>query len=381
MSDVLTDQIQTFPNIPGYDYKVADMSVTVDFAVLVYSGDYYGVRSNQDSSTLVNDGYIFSVFRSGVYFNGGGDVIVNNADGTIRGNLGIDVDGISGETITNHGKVVGFASGVLFDFHSEHVVLANDGDIYGGEVGIQAASLSDGGVISNSANIRSGLDGIFVNTAPGLVTVIDNHGTISGTDASIKTFGGGAISVTNHGTLNGAILCQAPSANDSIVNRGTINGSVALGPGNELFDGKGGTSGPIFCGSGNDRVIAGKDKVAIHVGNGNSTLTGGPGHDQLIFDSALSGHVEKFTNFNVNRDKIELSAADFAGIGPIGHVLAAADFHVGAHATAHSQHIIYNPGNGFLYHDPDGSGPITAIHFATLSPHLALTHSDFLVTA
>jgi hypothetical protein len=58
-------------------------------------------------------------------------------------------------------------------------------------------------------------------------------------------------------------------------------------------------------------------------------------------------------------------------------VLAAADFGVGAQAATPSQHIIYNPLNGFLYYDPDGTGPQAEIHFATLSRYLHLTHNDF----
>jgi hypothetical protein len=46
-----------------------------------------------------------------------------------------------------------------------------------------------------------------------------------------------------------------------------------------------------------------------------------------------------------------------------------------------SQHVIYNPGTGFLYYDPDGSGPSPEVHFATLTPHLALTHSYFVIEA
>jgi hypothetical protein len=74
-----------------------------------------------------------------------------------------------------------------------------------------------------------------------------------------------------------------------------------------------------------------------------------------------------------------LSETDFLGIAPINHRLAAADFHVGAHATTASQHIIYNPITGFLFYDPDGSGAMPQIHFATIGEHLQ--HNDFFVIA
>src|SRR5262249_7846117 len=117
----------------------------------------------------------------------------------------------------------------------------------------------------------------------------------------------------------------------------------------------------------------------IKLGGGSSTLTGGPGHDRFFFDSALAGQVDKITNFKHGLDKIVLSVSDFAGVGPVGGTLAAADFRVGQHAATTSQYIIYNPANGFVFYDPHDGSPQD--HFATISPHLALTHSDFLVAA
>ena len=61
-------------------------------------------------------------------------------------------------------------------------------------------------------------------------------------------------------------------------------------------------------------------------------------------------------------------------------VLAAALFHVGAAAHDANDRIIYNPNNGFLIYDANGNHAGGAVHFATLAPHLALTHADFLVT-
>jgi Ca2+-binding RTX toxin-like protein len=112
-------------------------------------------------------------------------------------------------------------------------------------------------------------------------------------------------------------------------------------------------------------------------------MTAGPGNDRFIFDSAFFGHNERITNFKHGLDKIVLSETHFPaiGLGPIGHPLPTADFHRGANAATPSAHIIYYAKNGFLFYDPDGSGPQPQVHFATLSPHLALTNSDFFVVA
>jgi Ca2+-binding RTX toxin-like protein len=56
-------------------------------------------------------------------------------------------------------------------------------------------------------------------------------------------------------------------------------------------------------------------------------------------------------------------------------------FHTGAHAHDGNDHIIYNPGNGWLIYDANGSAAGGAVHFATLAPHLTLTSTDFLVVA
>jgi hypothetical protein len=53
--------------------------------------------------------------------------------------------------------------------------------------------------------------------------------------------------------------------------------------------------------------------------------------------------------------------------------LDASQFHVGATALTPNEHILYMPGNGFLYYDQDGSGTTFApIHFATIGNHWAL---------
>ena len=107
----------------------------------------------------------------------------------------------------------------------------------------------------------------------------------------------------------------------------------------------------------------------------------GPPRTDFVFDSPLTGQVVRIAHFNLAIDKIVLSATDFPGIQLIGHPLAAADFHIGAHATTGSQRIIYHSLSGFLDYHPAGSGPAGQIHFATVSPDLALVHTDFLVVA
>jgi Ca2+-binding RTX toxin-like protein len=369
---------------PGYAFTdaivpgQADEPLVVDFGVLVYSSTDYGVVSDMIDSALVNHGYIFSRDAYGVIFNGGFDVIRNASDGTIRGYDGVVIEGINGEQLFNDGTIIGTTfDGIILDAASEGVSLVNTGHIHGNDAGVIAQSLVDSAVITNSGLI-DGLNGIEVNTKSGLTTTIINQvgGRIVAPTAVLVAKG--HINLSNAGIIQGDISCLS-SEDSTISNTGTINGNVTLGGGNDIFNGKGGTSKEIFCGSGNDQVTAGKGNVVVDVGTGNSTLTAGRGHDQFIFESGLAAQVDAITNFRHRADKIVLSETDFPGIGPINHRLAAADFHVGAHATTASQHIIYNAKTGFLFYDPNGSGPMPQVHFATIGNDLQ--HNDFFVIA
>ena len=56
-------------------------------------------------------------------------------------------------------------------------------------------------------------------------------------------------------------------------------------------------------------------------------------------------------------------------------------FFEGAHAHDATDRIIYNPQNGWLTYDSNGSAAGGVHHFATLNAHLTLTNADFLVVS
>jgi Ca2+-binding RTX toxin-like protein len=248
---------------------------------------------------------------------------------------------------------------------------------------------NDGGTIDNSGVIKSGVVGTSIGIgiyagSSDLTTYINNAagGTIIGSTAAVIALKG-MFSLHNSGRLAGAIVDAAAHENDVVVNHGIIDGAVSLGEGDDVFDGTGGRSGPVFGDDGNDRLIGGSHRDQLDGGDGNDKLTGGRGADQFVFDTVLNPatNVDRITDFKPRVDKMLLSEAEFAGIGKIGGALVARDFHVGGHATTHSQHIIYNGNTGFLFYDSDGSGPTPEIHFASIGAHLALHHNDFLVIA
>jgi Ca2+-binding RTX toxin-like protein len=113
---------------------------------------------------------------------------------------------------------------------------------------------------------------------------------------------------------------------------------------------------------------------------GKDVLIGAAGEDRFLFNNPLnaSTNVDRIADMSVVDDKILLENGIFTALTTTG-TLSTASFRVGSTATNASQRIIYNPTNGSLYYDADGSGAIAAIRFARLAPGLALTNANFIV--
>ncbi len=117
----------------------------------------------------------------------------------------------------------------------------------------------------------------------------------------------------------------------------------------------------------------------INGGGGADVLTGYRGKDVFVFKSALGpGNVDKITDFSVSQDKILLDHTVFAGLQP--GALSASAFFAGAGAHDTTDRIIYNSSTGALYFDSDGSGGAQQTQFATLSAHLPLSASSFIIS-
>jgi Ca2+-binding RTX toxin-like protein len=401
----ILDQDTFAHGAPAIVFTESDETWTVAKDTIASSSDKSGVSSDQAASSLFNFGTILSAKENGdgVGLAGANSRVSNAAGAMIIGaGSGLTVSGDKAR-IDNQGAIQGLSKfGVEFAVTSDHVTLDNGGSIFGRNVGIKAFSDFDGGSIHNTGLISSDDLAIWIQTNVGLTTFIDNAvgGTIrgGGGDALFVSFG--RIVLHNHGAMVGDIEADADIATpDVIINHGKIKGEVLLAAGNDVFTGTGGTSGDVFGGSGNDRLTGGSapDKLygetgndlvigaggndAIDGGFGLDTLTGGAGRDRFIFQSELNAlqNVDRITDFTVAIDKIVIDADVFAGVGRAG-ALAAAHFHVGAAAHDANDRIIYNPNNGFLIYDANGNRPGGAVHFATLASHLALTHSDFVVT-
>ncbi len=372
---LFSDSIQTSPGIDGLVFDADPETWIIAPGVVVFSETHFAVASGGfGDNTLVNFGRIYAAANNvaSVHLEEGNGRVVNAAGAEIFGSRnGVDFLGSGSQSLSNSGAIVGADNnGVFFSNNAHAVTVNNHGYIFGGEFGVENASNFVGGLINNFGIIKAGAittdtyaGAISLYTEPSLITTIVNApgALIQGAINSIYT-NSGSFHLINHGTLVGNIL-DGDDGSDVIFNFGRIKGQIFL-DGNSIYSGASGSAGPI------------------HVGTGNALITGGASADRFVFDSTIEGQVTRITNFQHGIDKIVLSEADFLtiGIGAIGHFLPASDFHVGAAATTATQYIVYNHANGFLYYDPAGNlGP--QIHFATLTSHPLLTHTDILIAA
>lgn len=178
-------------------------------------------------------------------------------------------------------------------------------------------------------------------------------------DKVIEVAGGGNDTVL-------ASVSFALSAGSAVEHLATTNpsGKVAINLTGNSF-------AQTIQGNGGNNVING--------GGGKDILIGHGGNDVFAFNATLSAnHAARITDFNVTQDRIQLDHAAFAGLQ--AGTLPVDAFHIGPGAHDHTDHIVYNSSTGALSFDSDGVGSAHQIQFATLSPHLSLTASSFLVT-
>jgi Ca2+-binding RTX toxin-like protein len=381
-----TDSIQTSKD--GLDFDAPNETWIIEPDVIVFSESASGVSSHANpNNKLINDGKVYAAgfLGTGVSFNVGDGTVVNTAGAEIFGSgFGIIMAGSGTNVVNNFGDVIsvsaGISIGIDFSSNTHGALLNNHGYVFGTFVGVSIDSNFVGGQFNNFDVIKSSFeDGIDIATAPNLLTNITNAtgAIIEGASNSINVFAG-MLHLANHGTVIGNISDTA-NVHDVIINPGKIIGAVHLGGGNDVFNGTGGKSGPIFGDDGNDRILGGIGNDQIHGGNGNDTLKGAPGNDRFFFDTSLNAatNVDRILDFTPHHDKIVLSAGIFTFL-PLG-ALSKTDFHVGGPAGTSPQ-IDYAPGNGFLSYAPNGAAGAST-HFATLANHalINLHPGDLLV--
>lgn len=226
--------------------------------------------------------------------------------------------------------------------------------------------------------------------------VLDGKGgndvLIGGAGADTLIGGAGKDTASYATASSGVTANLANSSSNTGDAKGDKYNSIENLIGSNFNDRLSGDSGSnkITGGKGNDSIMgsAGKDTLKGEAGNDivnggadSDTLSGGRGKDTFVFDTALgANNVDKITDFNVIDDVIHLENAIFKKLTTTG-VLSEKHFVANASGTAADKNdrIIYETDTGYLFYDADGTGAAQAIHFATLTPGLALTEEDFFV--
>ena len=131
---------------------------------------------------------------------------------------------------------------------------------------------------------------------------------------------------------------------------------------------------------GADALYGYKGKDVLTGGDGVDILDGGKGKDTYVFNADPVLGVDTISKYEKG-EHIELKAKYFAGL--VAGELLPEQFVVGSAAQDADDHIIFNPNTGYLYHDADGSGELSAVPFARIANYVTgLDHlgaEDFLI--
>jgi VCBS repeat-containing protein len=316
---------------------------------------------------VVNNGRIdvlsHNLNAAGIYASGTG-TIVNAGVITVAADRAYDINagtppgsasGVGGAHVINsgtievsaaHGDAYGVKCGLVDNSGFIFVSGGTTGDGWDNAWGISSGAT--GAMINNSGTIQvvspSGTGiGIYLfpdNTNVHQYGTIINSGTIVADTAIMAVEGySTGVHVTNSGRIEGDLLfnhnmnivtnaaggtwvgdLQFGLNQDVLVNKGTITGTVALGAGNDLFDGRGGTvSGSVDAGDGNDllrggssadQLIGGAGNDRIYGGGGADTLSGGTGADFFVYSAqsdSTSAVRDTINGFQTGIDKLDLT--------------------------------------------------------------------------
>ena len=307
--------------------------------------------------------------------------ILNNAGNFILEGLGRFDAGFTGAiSIQNTGVIQG------------DVALSDGADVYDGAGGQLVGALHgmDG---SDTLTGGSGADVLFgdldgdVLSGGGGVDVLNGGG---GADTMTGGAGGDKYYVDNAGDQ----VIENPGAEiDTVIS--SVNFTLAVNVENISLGGaanigaNGNASNNKLVGNGGNNTLKGLDGAdtmnggagadVLYGGGGIDLIAGGAGADTFVLNApASANNRDTIIDFNVAADTIRLEDSVFTAIGPVG-ALAAAAFQIGGAAATANVRIIYNPDNGKVFYDDDGSGAHAAIWIATLDAGLALTRADFMI--
>ncbi len=215
----------------------------------------------------------------------------------------------SGTEFSNSGTISASSSGAAFgvrltglhtDYEGRSGTNAGTISAIGGS-GTIALQVFVGGLFVNEGTVTArNVAGSGVNDAIGVTlynssmfaATFENRGTITGSIGVQGT--GGATSLLNYGRIEGTVVLFNEA--DVFRNTGIVTGTIALGGGNDYYDGSEAQQ---------TSVIAGGDGDDVLIGRSGDTLGGGTGRDYFRFAGPGTGTIDDFVS---GSDTLDLSA-------------------------------------------------------------------------
>jgi Ca2+-binding RTX toxin-like protein len=272
--------------------------------------------------------------------------------------------------------------------HGDHLDVSSTGYIVSTN-GIAVTMNSFGGTISNGGEIYGGgtaIDDAGTN-GTSVMTVINSGKIIGANGYGILLDGSENYSLENTGLILGgedAVFGEYAEHAITIHNSGRMYGGIALGGGDDLYSGHHGvTTGTIWGGDGDDRIIGGKKGETLQGGDGHDILTGGGGADIFLFQQTQESTVadagrDLIKDFSrAEHDTINLSAID------ANTSTKSADdafTFIGRHAfNGQAGELHYAFANGHTFISGDVNGDMHGDFEIELGTHTALVKGDFLL--
>jgi hypothetical protein len=291
------------------------------------SGDAVDLTSGDEVFYTIANGVVLeSQFANGVVAGGAQNFFIYNNGSIVANDIGLELEAANdhfynerggsvfgfhavnmtttGETFVNYGDVSGDIVGV-FDTGGGNVI-SNYGTIEGPD---QSLEVAGGDTITNSGIMDGAI--AFTGTGTGAPTSLTNSGTITGALNSPVS-----LAIDNAGLWNSQAGSTGPlfdltDSGDVIANShaGAIDGAVTLLAGGDTFTNAGSIDGAIrFTGTGASNTLTNSGSIT-----GNVTLAGASSlfqnHDQIYGDVTL-GRSETLRNTGVIHGNVTLRALD-----------------------------------------------------------------------
>ena len=342
------------------------------------------------------------IINAGGRLFGGGDGVVEDADGVIMDGFGSTLSNAgqitawgsavsaivldnSTMTITNSGSMYGRVSGIWHKFGNGVLNFTNTGTVESPNASYLGGESSDNvtnrGLMIGTVDLGGGAD--LYDGRTGRVT-----GTILGGNGDDRFVAGNYGDNINGGDGFDRLDLSAQTASLTInlangaLNVGTVVAgdsysgieAILTGSGSDRLTGDD-LANDLSSGSNYDTLIGGAGDDDLNGGAGKDTMTGGTGADDFLFlTNALSGDL--ITDFSGAEDQIVLEGSAF-GYGSTTGVLSAADFVISSTRSARdaSDHFIYRTTDNTLWYDVDGNGWRGPVMIADLQSGASLNAS------